>query len=103
MSESTPHGHGLQIERGVRMPGYVVGIIAAVIVGAIGTGAAAVVDTRTNIARLEERVAQLEADRRDDHTVLASVPVALATLTTQMAAVQGDLAAIKASLVEHKR
>lgn len=89
----------VEIERGARLPGWAMGVITALMVGAIGTGAAVLLDTRTGQARLEERVGQLERDQGAN----AGVPAQIAVLVSRVEALTNEVARLNNKLDERKR
>jgi hypothetical protein len=61
----------------------VVGIVAAVVVAALGWSATAIVDARANIAVMDARLSQLES--------IGNVPAQLAEMNGSLRALQGEV------------
>lgn len=89
-------------DKGVRVPSWVLGIVCTVITAGVVGGTAIIVDTRTDLARLDERISQLTTQQQADKASLSSVPTQLATLSTQVTALQAEVARLAAKLDERR-
>lgn len=90
-------------DRGVRVPGWLLGIVSGLLTLAIAGLFAFVVDTREDVVRLETEVAAVKDTAASSSTSLSTLPVQLAGLQEQMKQVQREVAGLRADLDDKKR
>ncbi len=76
---------------GVRIPGFVLAIAVSVVTASILGGAGAIVDTRENVARLEERTSRVE----QEGIPLRALPVAIAKLEGKIDTLTDEVAKLR--------
>jgi len=90
-------------DKGVRVPGWALGIVATLIASSIVGLFLFVVDTREDVVRLETQVAAVERSASATGVRVDGVPAQLATLQTQMTQLQKDIVEIKAAVGDRPR